>query len=174
MFNDEFAFAFTGLYDVSRAVLLEQFRKNLERYSGSKILRLKDWYDAFDRLRSYLETLQRERIVIFLDELLWMDTRKSNFLPAFSFFWNDWASTVSNMKIIVCGSATTWMMSHVIGDKGGLYGRVSRAIYLSSFTLAETEEFLKKVKGMEISHRENMGKVYRLTQIGRKKTDSIA
>ena len=156
MFNDKFAFSFTGLYDVSRQVMLEQFRKNLERYSGERIPKIKDWFEAFDKLRSYLETLKRERLIVFLDELPWMDTRKSNFLQAFSFFWNDWASTVRNLKIIVCGSAATWMMSHIIGDKGGLYGRVSRAVYLAPFTLLETEDFLRNVKGMDISHRQTM------------------
>ena len=156
MFNDEFAFSFTGLYDVSRQVMLEQFRKKLERYSGWQISRFKDWYEAFDMLRNYLESLHSDKLIVFLDELPWMDTRKSNFLSAFSFFWNDWASTVNNMKIIVCGSATTWMMSNVIGDKGGLYGRVSRAIYLAPFSLRESEEFLKRVKGMDVSHRQTM------------------
>ena len=47
-------------------------------------------------------------------------------------------------------------MSHLIGDRGGLYGRVSRAIYLAPFTLAESEEFLKEVKGMAVSHRQTM------------------
>ena len=156
MFNNKFAFSFTGLYDVSRQVMLEQFRKNLERYSGERIPKIKDWFEAFDKLRSYLETLKRERLIVFLDELPWMDTHKSNFLQAFSFFWNDWASMVRNLKIIVCGSAATWMMSHIIGDKGGLYGRVSRAVYLAPFTLLETEEFLRNVKGMDISHRQTM------------------
>lgn len=155
-FNDDFAFSFTGLYDVSRSVMLEQFRKNLERYSGHHIQRPKDWYEAFDSLREYLESLKKDKLVIFLDELPWMDTHRSNFISAFSYFWNDWASTVNNIKIIVCGSATTWMMSNIIGDKGGLYGRVSRAIHIAPFTLAETEEYLNIVKGMEISHRQTL------------------
>lgn len=156
MFNGDFAFSFTGLYDVSRQVMLEQFRKKLESYSNRQTPRFKDWYEAFDMLRDYLESLNRENLIVFLDELPWMDTRKSNFLPAFSFFWNDWASTVKNLKIIVCGSATTWMMSNVIGDKGGLYGRVSRAIYLPPFSLRESEEYLKRVKGMDVIHRQTM------------------
>lgn len=80
---------------------------------------------------------------MFLDELPWMDTQKSNFLQAFSYFWNSWASTVSNLKLFVCGSATTWMLSKLIGDKGGMHGRVNRQIYLRPFNLEETEKFLK-------------------------------
>ena len=77
-----------------------------------------------------------------------MDTAKSNLIPAFSYFWNTWGSTQPGLKLFVCGSATTWMLEKLIGDKGGLYGRVSRAIYLAPFTLNETENFLNDIKGM--------------------------
>lgn len=88
---------------------------------------------------------------MFFDELPWMDTPKSNFLAAFGQFWNTWASTRPNVKIIVCGSATTWMLSKFIGDKGGLYGRVCRSIWLKPFTLGETEAFIKEIKGIELT-----------------------
>lgn len=154
-FNERFAFSFTGMYEVSRAVQLEHFRTVLQQYSGMQIPRLKDWFTAFDALRQYLETqLSQQLVVVFLDELPWMDTPKSNFLAAFGAFWNTWASMKSNVKIFVCGSATTWMLSHLIGDKGGLYGRVSRPIYLSPFSLGETEEFLRDVKGMTLSRQQ--------------------
>lgn len=154
MFNNQFDFSFTGLYDVTRAIHLSQFQKTLERYSGKKVSRFKSWFDAFDALRDYLETLQKERIVVFLDEIPWMDTPKSNFLAAFGQFWNDWASTKSNFKLLVCGSATTWMLSKFIGDKGGIYGRVCRPIWLAPFCLGETELFLREVKGIEMNRHQ--------------------
>jgi len=153
-FHNDFAFAFTGLYNVTRAVHLEQFRKSLERYSGHTVKRPKDWFEAFDALQSYLDTLHKERIIVFLDEIPWMDTPKSNFLPAFAQFWNGWASTKTRLKLFVCGSATTWMLSKFIGDKGGIYGRVCRPIWLAPFTLAETELFLKDIKGIDINRHQ--------------------
>ena len=152
MFNDQFAFSFTGMYEVSRAAQLEQFRLALQQYSGQAIHRLKDWFEAFHALRDYLTTLsQQERVVVFLDELPWMDTPRSNFISAFGYFWNSWASMMPNLKLFVCGSATTWMLSRLIGDKGGLYGRVTRQIYLKPFTLGETEQFLNEVKNMSLT-----------------------
>lgn len=151
MFDDQFAFSFTGMYEVSRAINLEQFRISLEQYSKLPVHKLKDWFMAFECLRNYLASLKQEQIIVFLDELPWMDTPKSNFLAAFSFFWNNWASTINNLKLLICGSATTWMLSHIIGDKGGLYGRVSRPIYLSPFSLKETEMFLHEIKGIEMN-----------------------
>ena len=159
IFENNFDFAFTGLYDVTRAVHLAQFKKYLEKYSGQKVNRLKDWFEAFDALRDYLDTLEKDRIIVFLDEIPWMDTPKSNFLAAFGQFWNDWASTKRNLKLFVCGSATTWMLSKFIGDKGGIYGRVCRPIWLPPFNLAETERFLKEIKGIEVN-RHQLVKTY--------------
>lgn len=147
-FDGNFDFYFTGSYETSKAVQLDLFRKELEKKCGKALPKFRDWFSAFDALREYLESLTQERIVVFLDELPWMDTAKSNLIPAFSYFWNTWGSTQPGLKLFVCGSATTWMLEKLIGDKGGLYGRVSRAIYLAPFTLNETENFLNDIKGM--------------------------
>lgn len=142
-FNQQFDFYFTGSFETPKSTLLRLFQTQLERYSGEKRKKPQDWFEAFEQLRDYLSSLDKERIVIFLDELPWMDTPKSNFIQAFSYFWNSWASTVHGMKLFVCGSATTWMLSKLIGDKGGMHGRVNRQIYLRPFNLHETELFLR-------------------------------
>lgn len=77
-----------------------------------------------------------------------MDTPKSGFLSAFTYFWNTWGSTRDGLKLIVCGSATSWMLDKIVGDKGGLYGRSSRSIYIAPFNLSEVEQFLKRRKGI--------------------------
>ena len=151
IFDNQFDFFYTGLYDVQKIVQLEQFKKQLERYTGQRVKRFKDWFEAFDSLRDYLDSLSKERIVVFLDEIPWMDNPRSEFLAAFGQFWNNWASTKQNLKLFVCGSATTWMLSKIIGDKGGIYGRVCRPIWLAPFNLAETELFLKEIKGIEMT-----------------------
>lgn len=151
--GQEFAFSFTGMYETPRAIQLKEFHINLEKYSGQTHPRPKDWFEAFHLLKEYLESLDQDRIVVFLDELPWMDTPKSNFLGAFSRFWNDWGSTKENLKLYVCGSATTWMISKLIGNKGGLYGRVCRPIYLAPFNLYETEKFLTEIKGIEYNKK---------------------
>lgn len=143
-FHDDFDFYFTGSFETPRTIQLKLFKGELERYSGQKRKKPADWFEAFEQLRDYLSSLQKDRIVVFLDELPWMDTPKSNFLQAFSYFWNSWASTQPKIKLVVCGSATTWMLSKLIGDKGGMHGRVNRQIYLRPFNLAETEAFLQQ------------------------------
>ena len=147
-FDEQFDFYFTGLYETPKQVQLSVFAAEIEKKTGKATPVPKTWFEAFRLLRKYLSTLRKRKIVVFLDELPWMDTPKSHFIQAFGYFWNSWASMQDGMKLFICGSSTTWMLSKIIGDKGGLYGRVTRQIYLAPFRLNETEEFLIKAKGI--------------------------
>lgn len=147
-FDEQFDFFFTGSFETPQKVQLALFQNTLQQYSGEEQATPKTWFEAFDQLRIYLSGIKKKRLVVFLDELPWMETPKSNFLKAFTYFWNSWASTRKGLKLIVCGSSTTWMLNKIIGDKGGLYGRCSRSIYLAPFNLHEVEDFLKKQKGI--------------------------
>ena len=103
------------------------------------------WLEAFFMLESYLQSIDHgERMVIFLDELPWMDTAKSGFITAFESFWNGWACHRNNIMLIVCGSANSWILNELINNHGGLYGRVTHEIKLEPFTLNECEQFMKE------------------------------
>ena len=142
-FHNEFDFVFTGSYETPTSVQLALFHQELQKHTKQELPIPKNWFEAFDRLRVYLGSLSKERIVLFFDELPWIDTPKSNFLTAFSYFWNNWASTRDGLKLFICGSSTSWMMDKIIGAKGGLYNRCSHTIYLSPFTLNEVEQQLQ-------------------------------
>lgn len=145
-FKGNFDFFFTGSFETPASVQLALFNNELKSCGKKDYAIPKDWFEAFGQLKDYLMGVKKKHKVVFLDELPWLDTPKSNFLNAFSFFWNSWASTCNGLKVIVCGSATSWMLDKVIGDKGGLYGRTSRSIYLAPFTLGEVEAFLREKK----------------------------
>lgn len=147
-FQGKFDFYFTGSYQTPAKIQLALFSRALSPDAGEQTVRFRDWFEAFDALRRYLEKQNKDRLVVFLDELPWMDTPKSNFLAAFSYFWNTWGESKEGLKFIVCGSSTSWMVNKIIGGKGGLYGRTSRTIYLRPFSLGETEAFLK-AKGID-------------------------
>ncbi|MBQ8162443.1 MAG: AAA family ATPase [Clostridia bacterium] len=147
--GDRFDFDFTGMYDTPASEQRKQFCKALKDKTGKREKTASDWYEAFDRLRDYLLSLQKETVAVFLDELPWMDTPRSHFLSALSRFWNDWGRERVKLKLYVCGSATTWMVDKLIGDRGGLYGRTTRSIYLSPFSLRETEQFLNEIRQMD-------------------------
>ena len=143
-FDHDFAFKLTGAYRQPKEFQLAGFADELANRTGLRQPAPANWRDAFRMLRTYLDSLPTgEKNVVFFDEMPWLDTAKSGFLPVFEWFWNDWASTRENLVFIVCGSATSWMIEHIAENKGGLFNRQSCRIYLEPFTLCETELFLK-------------------------------
>jgi len=75
--------------------------------------------------------------------LPWLASPKSNFLNALNYFWNHWASARTDIVLIVCGSAASWMINKIVKNKGGLHNRITEKIKVNPFTLKETELFLK-------------------------------
>lgn len=80
----------------------------------------------------------------------WMDTRNSGQVSALEGFWNGLATARKEKDIIliVCASATYWMMNNIVDAKGGLHNRLTGHIHLKPFTLNGCEEFLieRKIK----------------------------
>jgi len=141
-------FEMTGLKDGKKEQQLRNFTYSLRDAQKSHTLPEvpKDWLAAFYELKQHLESLNtKKKKVVFIDELPWVATAKSDFLTGFSYFWNSYASK-HNIVVIICGSATAWMIQKIINNKGGLHNRVTRRILLHPFTLAETEAYFKSRK----------------------------
>ena len=149
-FQDKFAFRHAGLSPVEqkgRGAMADQllhFRHSLLEWGLNDASKPESWLEAFYMLEQLLA--QKDdggRQVVFLDELPWMDTPRSGFVTALEGFWNNWACHRKNVMLIVCGSASSWILDRLINDHGGLYGRVTCEIRLSPFTLQECEQFLE-------------------------------
>jgi uncharacterized protein len=142
-------FHFTGAKKASLKEHLQLFKITIEFYfcTNEKIKMPKNWIEAFYELRKQIEKVknQNEKIIIFFDEIPWIDTPRSGFLKFLEHFWNDYFSKTTNAIMIVCGSAASWMIEKIIYNKGGLYNRLTRTIQLNSFTLRQTEEYLLKM-----------------------------
>ena len=120
VFNDKFVFYATGIIDGTYEQELEAFNTGLERY-GWKGARAKNWMEAFNMLADLLKRKCKRRTtrqVVFIDELPCFDTQNSGFIPALDFFWNASASGMENVMLVVCGSATSWMLKNLILSKG--------------------------------------------------------
>ena len=143
-FDYKFAFKLTGVYGEKRKVQLGNFAAELNRRTGKKQSYPKDWSEAFNSLREYMEGLDSSvKQVVFLDELPWLDSKRSGFLSAFEYFWNDYASTKQNFVFVLCGSASSWMDEKISKNKGGLFNRQTCRLYLEPFDINETEKFLE-------------------------------
>jgi predicted transcriptional regulator len=96
---------------------------------------------AFEQLKSVIRESQQIKKVVFIDEMPWLDTPKSDFLMAFEHFWNHFCAGRSDILLIVCGSATSWLTNKIFNNRGGLHNRVTRQMEILPFTLGECETY---------------------------------
>ena len=144
-FENKLHFEFSGILNADNEQQLQSFALALTKQSGKRTVKAapENWMEAFSQLADYLDSLTKvKKLIVFIDELPWLDTHKSKFLPALDWFWNSWATT-KNILVIICGSAASWMASKIINNRGGLHNRVTKRIHLQPFTLAETEAYLR-------------------------------
>ena len=149
-FRYKLAFSVTGSEDCRTATQLRVFQRALKRFGANTGPSLNDWFDAFDRLRDLLEQpdvrrAEHGRRVVFLDEFPWLAGKRSNFLVAFADFWNSWASKQDDIMVIVCGSATSWIVKNVFENTGSMYNRITRRQYVAPFNLHETERMIQSM-----------------------------
>ena len=152
-FDYSFAFTHTGLESSGLADQLAAFHDSLEEQGLDGCPIPHDWIEAFSLLKKLLRQSAAERKIVFLDELPWMDTPRSRFVSALEHFWNGWCAARKDIVLIVCGSATSWMAKKVLRNKGGLFNRASRTIFLEPFTLGQCEEYAR-ARGLSMDRRE--------------------
>jgi AAA+ ATPase superfamily predicted ATPase len=144
-FAGKLAFSMTGVLNGTKNEQMEAFIDAMQEYSGDLFEKPKTWMEAFRILKTFLKkkVALKQRCIVFFDELPSMDTQRSGFVRALGYFWNSWASLQDNLTLIVCGSATSWMIRHIVDDKGGLHDRITHEMHLRPFTLRETELYLE-------------------------------
>lgn len=152
VYKDYKVFEMTGLKDADLTSQLTNFALQLNLYFDipTQSETPKSWLLAFNLLSKSLSKFSgKQKQVVFLDELPWIATKRSGFMEALAHWWNNWASQ-QNIIVVVCGSAASWMLQHVVNAKGGLHNRITKLITLQPFTLAETKAFLIE-KNIKIS-----------------------
>jgi len=145
-FSKSITFYFSGTTgkNITNDYQLRQFDATIEEFGGESGMCSKCWADAFRKLKKLIELSNKERQVIFIDELPWLDTPKSDFVPALGYFWNTFVSTRPDVMLVVCGSAASWIVGNLFQNKGGLHNRITGRIYLSPFKLNECEAFFNE------------------------------
>lgn len=158
-FNNHFSFYSTGVFDVKTREQLKIFQRSLREYGCKEKTIPSDWIEALARVREVLENpdVRRDPLsgkrIVFLDEIPWMDTARSDFRSALDYFWNSWASAQKDLVLIACGSATSWIIDNLLASRGGFHNRITKQILLQPFTLKECEEFFR-LNRMVMSQRQ--------------------
>ncbi|MDR0833040.1 MAG: ATP-binding protein [Candidatus Symbiothrix sp.] len=144
-FCNNFAFYHTGLANCNIKKQLQNFSQSLNLYGKMPYPKINNWFDAFAQLRHLLENDKSEqKQVVFLDEVPWLDTHRSDFVSALEYFWNSWASSQPQILLIICGSATSWIINKIVKNHGGLHNRITQQLFIEPFTLSECELFFKE------------------------------
>ena len=145
-FEGRMNFQLTGTQNgTAREQLLNfSYSMGLARGEAERPLPPENWQLAFFELQDYLRSLDPDKKkVVFLDELPWLAGKDPLFLRSFGHFWNSYAET-ANVLVIICGSATSWIINKVVRDRGGLHNRITQRIHVEPFTLAETKIYLER------------------------------
>lgn len=147
-------FECTGIHEAGLTEQLSNFSRSLQQAMQTAIPPATpvNWMQAFTFLSDFLATkLKDQPAVVLFDEFPWIHTAKSGFLTAFGHWWNTWASRQSQLKVVICGSAASWMIENILHNKGGLHNRVSRTIRLLPFSLKESQDYLIS-RGLKLDH----------------------
>lgn len=144
LFEAKFSFYSTGILNGSKDEQLHAWNSELSRFGGAGLPEAEYWFQAFENLHSLVEKSDAKKKVIFLDEVPWMATMHSDFLPGLDYFWNRWASSRKDVMLIICGSAASWMTDKIVNNKAGLHNRLTRQLLIEPFTLKECEQFFQE------------------------------
>ncbi|MGN0413971.1 MAG: ATP-binding protein [Agathobacter sp.] len=153
-FGHKFTFQHTGISNnqiepgARKIAQLNKFAESLKDAGYKGADKFETWNDAFNALKEVIKESDQEKKIIFIDELSWMDTRDSGLISALESFWNGWvtARAEKDVILIVCASATYWMIQNIVNAKGGLHNRLTGQIHLKPFTLHECEEYMESKK----------------------------
>lgn len=146
-------FQATGIQKGKMSLQLKKFAEalSLTFFDATPIATPDSWDSALQLLHKQLLKSQ-EKVVIFLDELPWMASKKSGLLEMLDHYWNHYWSSLPHVKLVICGSSASWMIKKVINNKGGLHNRATCHIHLMPFQLAEAKVFLES-KGIMLNNQ---------------------
>jgi len=149
-------FNVTGAKDGALAEQIRHFTKEIGRvfYHGAQLKEAKDWDSTFEMLTEAFKSVPKnKKIVLFFDEFPWMASQNSRLLQNLEYYWNQHWSRDKRIKLIICGSSASWIIEKIVNNKGGLYNRLTRNIYLEPFNLRDTKRFLNS-QGVKLNNEQ--------------------
>ena len=122
-------------------------------YDGAKLEAKKDWSETFLLLTDAIRKIKDKNkpVVLFFDEFPWMATKRSSLLQTLDHYWNHSWSDNQRIKLIICGSSSSWIIDKIVNNKGGLHNRLTKNIRLDPFNLNDTKSYLIS-RGVNLNH----------------------
>src|SRR6185437_4877423 len=104
-------FQATGIQKGKMVVQLKKFTEALSSvfFNSVPLATPESWDNAFDLLHKQIIN-SNKKVVIFIDELPWMASKKSGLLETIDYYWNHHWSSRKNIILIICGSSASWII----------------------------------------------------------------
>lgn len=153
--KDIIFFHVTGMKDGSFKEQIRHFTDEIGNifYDGARLESKKNWAETFLLLTDAIKRIRDKNkpIVLFFDEFPWMATKKSKLLQTLDHYWNHRWSDDKRIKLIICGSSSSWIVDKIVNNKGGLHNRITQNIRIEPFNLKETKDYLIS-RGINLKH----------------------
>jgi predicted AAA+ superfamily ATPase len=151
-FKDLPLWKFEGIEGEGLKIQLVTAIQSLNHYTKKEynLRECPSWQEFFNILKAELELRKDHPPVLFFDEFQWTAEMGNTFVAVFKSFWDNTLSRYKNLKVILCGSISSFMVKKVLRSKA-LYGRITQEIHLLPLSLAEIKSFFgTKRKAKEI------------------------
>lgn len=109
-------------------------------------LHLTTWLEVFEVIAEYVK---EGEWTLYFEELQWLANYNDDFISDLKYVWDNNFRHNSKLLLILCGSAPSFMINHVLKSKA-LYNRSMYEIPLREFNITETAQFLKKHSAEEV------------------------
>ena len=117
------------------------FARQLAEQTGMPLKPIASWFDAFARVDSAIS--DRERTVVFLDEVSWMGKYDPDFPGELKYAWDNRFKKHSRLMLVVCGSVSTWIAKNILRNKA-FVGRPTLNLVLGELPLRDCAKFWGK------------------------------
>lgn len=136
-------YTFVGLApeeDVTPDHQLKAFSRQIALQFKTAHAQYHDWTDA---LWAVGERVQTGRVLVFFDEISWMDSNDPTFLGKIKNFWDYHLKKNDQLVFVVCGSASSWIEENILSSTG-FVGRISYTLTLKPLPLSDCNKFWPK------------------------------
>jgi len=133
-------YSFTGLSPLPETTAQDQrdeFANQLGQAISIPGIKSDDWSTLFLLLAKHT---QKGKIVILFDEISWMGSNDPNFLGKLKNAWDLHFKKNSNLILILCGSASSWIEKNILSSTG-FVGRISYTLTLEELPLKDCAKF---------------------------------
>lgn len=133
---------FEGVEGQSQELQQKIVMQQLSEYAKEPLLRevsVKNWIDVFQKIYEYT---QKGLWTLYFEEVQWLADYKDDFIGELKYAWDNFFRHNPRMLVVLCGSATSFMINQVIHSKS-LYNRSQHELRLKEFDLAESLQFFK-------------------------------